>query len=320
MSNLSFAMYTTQIGPKIKTAIQQKEVPASPYHWPKLFRGDVCTVSPHFDPEQYDVVYIDAYTLNLSLVADVREKIGYGSSTKIVADVDWGQDHWWKQYAYPNTFKREINCADVVFHVSHYYCKNLERFLKRKVYYNPHPMDLKIYDFHRTTIEERKRAMVILGHHYEAGKFYLPFFATWDLPITVAFNNHMNSEGSNCTALYDIVTDPMPFSKWIDHIAKAYMAMETYQLPCASRAVYEAAALGVPVVGSKYVEDLAYCFPDLTCEPNDMTEMHDKLMKLIKERKFYDDVMETAIERSKFYGYKESKERFLRMLDDNEDR
>ena len=318
MANLNFCMYTSQLGTVTKKAIKQDEMPASPYHWPKLFHGDVCTYSPEFDPERYDIVYIDAYTLNLPLVADVRERIGWDSSTIIVADVDWGQDFWWKQYAYPKTFKREINNADVIFHVSHYYCKNLERFLERKVYYNPHPMDLKIYDYHRTEVDARKRAMIILGHHYEEGKFYLPYLATWDLPITVSFNNHIQKEGTNCVALYHIVTDPMPFPKWIDHAAKAYMAMETYVTPCASRAVYEFARLGVPVVGSKYIEDLAYCFPDLTIEPNDMQEAHDKLLRLIEDPEFYNMVMEKAVEKAEFYGYEESKKRFLRMLEECE--
>jgi len=318
MSNLNFCMYTTQLGPVTKKAVKADEMPASPYHWPKAFRGDLVTVHPQFDPEKYDVVYIDAYTLNLPLVADIRAKIGWESSTKIVADIDWGQDHWWKQYLYPNTFKREILNADIIFHVSNYYCRNLERFLQHKVYYNPHPMRWETYRYHCKKF--RKNAIVVLGHHYEHGKFWLPWLAIWDTPLVKNFNNHIEKDTTNALALYDIVTGPMNFNQWIKHLAVAKCAMETYQLPCASRAVYEAAALEVPVVGSKYVEDLAFCFPDLTCEPNDMTCMHEKIERLRTDDKFWQECVDLSVERSKFYNYENSVKRFKAMLDDNEDR
>jgi len=316
MSRLKFCMLSTQIGGATKQGITKEEMGASQFHWVRIFGGDIVTMNPQFDPEKYDIIYIDAYTLNLPLISNMREKIGYGSSTKIVADIDWGQDFWWKQYIYPYMFKREVNAADILFHVSHYYCDNMERFLQRKVHYNPHPLDYKVFDYNFKKPFERKNAMVIMGHHYENGKYYLPFYATWDLPITRNYNNHIEVEGTAACALYDMVTSNMPFENWIKHLRIAKLAMETYVTPCASRAVYEAAALGVPVVGSKYVEDLAFCFPDLACEPNDMKEMNLKIKRLISDGKHWAEVMEKGRLNAHFYDYENSKQRFIQMLEE----
>jgi hypothetical protein len=77
------------------------------------------------------------------------------------------------------------------------------------------------------------------------------------------------------------------------------------------------AAIGVPMVGSDRIESMRRCYPFTSHDPTDTKAMVNSLKKVLTDEKFRQKVIDYAKEACEYYNYKNSRERFLKALEES---
>lgn len=306
---------------------------------------------------KYDVLHINYFHQNLHLISTLRKTLDeIGSDAKIVVNLDYSVDLWHADPLVDiSALRVEFDCADVVFAVEPAQQEMLEFLLQRKVHLCPNPVDIDGLRYHiangsNTGLPLESRTwtnpltnitvpqLVVNLHRwdaiargnassYEGNVNYLTPWAVVappgrrKLPCRAVLANLPRSVteeaavkwGSDNILHPDIL--PTHFLRWVSQCRAAF---DVYSISSYGRFSAETAALGVPTVGSNCVASMKECWPKLAVEPSAFKQQHELLHQLLTDDVFWIEQVDYAAEHVQYYAYTESRERFLKMLEDNE--
>ncbi|GAH24936.1 unnamed protein product [marine sediment metagenome] len=287
--------------------------------WHKAFdkfgkKGEVRLLRRKGDFEDYSCIHLNMTGGNLGLLHRIRDELGDSSSTKIVCNLDFDVSAWGRNWMHPTLLEKELQCADILFHVEPVGASVLEFALKRKVYCLPHPVDIDNIDSYKTDDMEPYTAFIF--HRYYPD-ITIPYFAIRDLPL---YSVLLGYKGGNVPALtmYDQYYGYLPFIEMIEAMSLATLGLDLFHGYSYGRAVCEFAALAVPCVCSETIAAGQRCFPDLVVKPFDIKKTHDLMEKLLKDKEFYQSVYTKAYKEVAYYSLKNCYERMAQILEEIE--
>lgn len=117
------------------------------YNWSVIFEGPVLNFrdTPISEYEKYDVIHLNLFHQNFSLVKQVRDTLSQvGSKAKLVVNLDYSADLWHTdpRMADADALWAQLDYADVIFSVEEKQKEIIEYVLQRPVSFCPHPVDV----------------------------------------------------------------------------------------------------------------------------------------------------------------------------------
>ncbi len=114
------------------------------------------------------------------------------------------------------------------------------------------------------------------------------------------------------------VTPQCGWYEWLDSIHDLYLYLHPMPAASAGRDTIACAALGIPVIGNKYLDAQMHLFPELAVDVYDARRMEQLVTELLYDRDFYERVRKTAMDRVGFYNIEygvDRAEKTLQRLD-----
>lgn len=287
------------------------------YQWINVFEGDIKYPSDIKDYNQYDIVHINLSAQDFNLINTIKEKLDKDNThTKIVANNDYTTELWQPSFEYPETMRRELQGADMLFGTEKYQVSTLSELTHRKVFVNPHPSDVR----RLKAVANRKLMKDKIGviyHRYDNFS-YIPYFAVRNHGLDTAllgFEPNADPKRHVTSTLYKEVAQGTNYQEFCNQMMECRILVEPFTLHSYGRSTVDAAALGIPVVGSDRVESMRRCYPYTICDPFDTTKMRELITKVLIDPEFEKLVIETAKKNVEYYNHENSKKRFLDALE-----
>ena len=290
--------------------------------WVQAFRksGGVGEMFPSIRKdylEQYDIVHINYTSGHPSYIEAVRNALG-NSSTQIIANVDYAMSMW--ETINPFNMKHQLNMADMVFHVESSGAAALSRFLDRKVPTIPHPVDTRCLKGMRVDDKAKNVRATCQWHRYGStwSAYYYGLLGHDIERYLVSFVPPGPQKLVNLETLFDRVLLSMEYVPYISHV----LSTATINLDLApdntyGRGIVDAAALGIPTVGSNTIEASRIIWPELSVKPHDHEATYKLVDRLLHDTEFYSDMSSRGIDLCDLYSCESSYKRMMEALDGN---
>lgn len=288
--------------------------------WVQAFReaGGVGEMYPSINKdylEKYDIVHINYTSGHPSYIEAVRNALG-NSSTKIIANVDYAMSMW--ETINPFNMKHQLGMADMVFHVESSGAAALSRFLGRKVPIIPHPVDTRHIKQLLVDGKNKETLATCQWHRYGStwSAYYYGLLGHKLTKYLVSFTPPGPQKLVNLETLFDRVLLSMEYVKYISHV----LSTATINLDLApdntyGRGLVDAAALGIPTIGSNTIESARIIWPELAVKPHDHKATYDVADRLLHDDEFYHDMSERGIDMCELYSCESSYKRMMEALD-----
>jgi len=333
--------------PQLVTPLDKITRPGS-FQWYRVFEADpewtgevrhIRTLS-YEELRNYDIIHINLCGASLDLVERVKRTIE-GSKAKLILNVDYPPDspQFREAFYSPNAFLQALYQADFIFAQEPYqqalltYLINNTKlsgvknpFLERdlKVPLIPHPVNVRQLKSLRVPFEERQDRLLYCFHRYERQQ-HIPGWLTLKLRLPTGeyipryMVNFLPDERLRDIVaplfLFDFcgsVTTEANWLKYIYTLAHSTIGFEYYVgVHSHARFPSECACLGLPCVGTDRSYSMRTLFP-MTChDPLDLEGIRNSLERLLKDEKFYRDVVDYADKAVEEFNWANSKARLL---------
>jgi hypothetical protein len=269
----------------------------------KFGKGGVMSADIHkHSLENFDVVHVNYTPGNDSYIAAIRNALGKKSDTKIIANVDFATGMW--NRLDPYVTKSMLEQADMVFHVESNGANRIRRLLseetKNKVFTIPHPVNTK--EIQRAAKTEREPVIACQYHRYmDSWQDYW-----WGLmeirkqypDYKVILMNYTAPEGGRgrvpIVSMFDEVIGRQKYFEYIKMLSNVEINIDITSDYTYGRGVVDAAALGVPTIGSCTIEAMKTVFKDTMVYPGMDAGVMQKFINL-QEPKFYEAIANNAM-------------------------
>ena len=274
--------------------------------------------------ERYDIIHLNYTTNSLGLVGDLADACKR-NRCKLVVNVDYAVDMWPSNIQHPSLFLRELDKADLVFHVEPRGAELLRMGLKREVPVIPHPIDTDSLIAWATKAEERAPMLNSVIHRYEMqvsepwllGKGLKDACGREDFTsgVSVCAKEVPEDMVSRFTYMFDWVRPQMQYSRWVQHLALSMIVFDSYNFSSFGRVVGECAALAVPCVGHTNCFAQRVLYPDLVFDRSDQDGKLNAMLALLNEPEYYKQTCRGAFKRvRKYFGYGPTRKTLLEHL------
>lgn len=292
------------------------------FHWREVFQGEVG--APSFERlGEYDIVHLNFTSTSLALVGDLAQACHRFPKTKLVVNIDFAVDLWGESLPFPSLLLRELDKADLLFHVEPRGAELLSLALRRPVFCIPHPVDTEAISrvqlfteklsvvssiVHRYDAAHSEAWMLMRGLQEEGLDFQTRCIlcdATPDEEILRRVRSEF-SQGSTWTNDYQ---------DYLSRLAESMVVFDSCNLSTFGRVVAECAALCIPVVGHDCVYASRELYPDLTFSRFEVKKKIAALSGLLNSPALYRSVTIEAYRRlATLFSYEAAKRRFLAAL------
>jgi glycosyltransferase involved in cell wall biosynthesis len=269
--------------------------------------------------ENFDVVHVNYTPTNASYISAIRDALGDRSSTKLVANVDFGTKMWNRMD--PLVMKEMLNKADCVFHVESNGANRLSRLLGKTVHVIPHPTDIESIAKGRK--KERSTVISCQYHRYEDTwqEYYYGLINVrkeYDELHTILMNytppKATEMARVPIVCLFDAIAERMSYSFYIEHLSKSLINVDVTNDFTYGRGIVDAAALGVPTVGSNTIEAQRVIWPELAITPGKDMIMEKAVQELLEDESLRDDMAQQGIEKCEDYSLENSYANMMMMV------
>ena len=291
------------------------------FNWPVAFdthgkKGDMSSNLTRELLEEFDIVHVNFTPGNASYIAAIRDSIGVNSDTKIIANVDFAIGLW--NSIDPLIMRQQLNLADFVFHVEPVGATRLTNFLGRDIPAIPHPVDVdKIFPFRK---QPSFPIIVACSYHRYMYTWATYFYSVYHLKEkygirTALMNYSATTAVVALDSLFDDVVDRSPYAVYLDMLGDCFVHVDLAPDYTYGRGIVEAAALGVPTIGSNTIDAMNVIWPDLAVPPHDDGSVGRLLEKLLTDNDFATDMAEQGTVGCKRYNLKNSYDRMIVELE-----
>jgi hypothetical protein len=304
------AIPTIYRGPLIQSGIRS---------WLTAFRKaghvgeEYCTLERDY-LEQYDIIHVNYTPGHPHYIEAVRSALG-NSDTKIIANIDYALSMW--ETIEPRTMKRQLDLADLVFHVEEYGAFMLERYLNRKVFHIPHPVDTQALEIVRKRATKFDPPLATCQYHRYHATWSAYYYSLHPIKLKrflVGVSGKIPPT-IDLETLFDRVVPTHDYQQYIETLlSRATINLDLTPDYTYGRGVVDAAALGVPTVASVTCEAARVCYPELTVNPFDHKQIHDKVLLALETPP---DIVEKGSINASRYSCANMLERLMEALDGN---
>lgn len=294
-----------------------QELPLSGlFNWSLAFNGKRAFPRTKEETEEFNIIHVNITANNLNLIPSLIGIVDR-TKTKLIFNVDYALEMWYPHFKFPPIFCEQLDKADFIFSVEEEMSYALSRMLKRNIACIPHPTAISEIKKLQTT--SRVPVIGAMVHSYDAN-ILLPA-----LSINIAIENLRSTWKSSIIGgvasdkevghLYDYFIPHQPdFQKFISYLSNLYAIVESYTFRSYGRCTIEAAALGIPVIGSSIVSSQRRCFPELCTETSQVSKTADLIDKLINDKDFWTETVRTAMQKSDYYSFENTSKMMLDFL------
>ena len=278
------------------------------FGWPECMEGELKTIVE--DVDDYDIIHINVCTATLPYPGMLKQR---GFEGTIVANLDYDMDMLPGHGGIKN-FINSLNEADYIFGVSHSQIAGLQHLVSKDIHKINHPCDTEHIKPLQTPVGSRDGIGVMLH-----GKYRQPGHT-----ITTATDRFMgkekvilfNTSGNLDPEAFDIGYLPMDFHPYLNILSRMKVGLDGHRDVAWGRFQLDCAALGIPCVGPRNVENQLSLFPNLTVETHSHFEdMNDKIQLLLDNPDFYQACADYAFEKvQREYSYQSCKEAMLKAV------
>jgi hypothetical protein len=144
------------------------------YQWANVFDGQIyraIDLLPSLKDGQFDIVQIRLCKKNIGLVSNIRNILGLGSRTKIIALLDIPSKYWQEEFGSLKSLSEDILLADFIFATEFTIANDIEDICDRKVFELSHPADIEsLKSYH---VQKNVNNIAVLYHESFKGYGHL---------------------------------------------------------------------------------------------------------------------------------------------------
>jgi len=315
---LSYMLYSGKMSDDVYTMVPGL------FQWSVAFekfgKGGTLSADIHrHSLENYDVVHVNYTPRNDSYIAAIRNALGEKSDTKIIANVDYAVGMW--NSMDPHIMKAMLEKADMIFHVEPVGAGRIRNLvkeeMKKNVFTIPHPVNTT--EIQKMASEDREPVIACQYHRYlDSWQDYW-----WGLKeIREIYKDHkvvlMNYTAPEkrgrvpIVCMFDEVLGRMKYFEYLKLLSHVTINIDITPDYTYGRGVVDAAALGVPTIGSKTISAAQMLFGSLMVESGRDNDVKQKCINLLEDDKFYEYIANDAGQTCDYYSLEKS---YNRMVD-----
>ena len=315
------------------------------WNWVRAFKGDYKRLSD-LEPsdiagelEKYDLVHVNLSGHDTDLPYYLKQKLGSGSSTKIVANMDYNveyfQTHILAGKFTLNDFIVSIQSCDLLFAVEPYQQNFLQYIfdenanladqvgkpsIRMNIPLIPHPinMDLKTM---AVDYGQRMELLLVDFHRYDK-QLFIPSLLTRGLPMVNGLQPHVLVTGytgdTNIFGMKDNLFDGAlqydDWGKFINIMMNSAWGLSYYTIHSHDRFAAEAACLRLPTVTSHLSYLGRILWPAISHPVTEIQKMRDSLKRIITDEEFYVRIAEEAFSKVEMFNFDTSVEKLETAL------
>lgn len=333
-------LFLTKGGSWFPQFMKRKITGAGMWNWVRAFKGDYKLLR-HLDAsdiagelEKYDIVHVNFSGHDTDLPLLLRRRLGNGSSTKIVANMDYNveyfQSHVLAGAFTLSDFILAINACDMLFAVEPYQQNFLQYIFdenakmadavgKRSKRMNipliPHPLNMDLKTM-LVPFDERLEMLLVDFHRYDM-QLFIPSLLTRGLPLINGLQPHVLLTGYtgdvNIFGMKDLLFDGAlqydDWGKFVNIMMNSAWGLSYYTIHSQDRFAAEAACLKIPTVTSHNSYLGRILWPAISHPVTEIQKMRDSLKRIITDEKFYEQVAEEAFEKAEMFKFDTSVEK-----------
>lgn len=267
--------------------------------------------------ERYDVIHVNWTSGHPSYISAIRDALG-DSSTTIIANVDFGVGL--HDIIDPLIMKDTLIKADMIFHVEPFGARRLSNYLERNVPCIPHPCDVeRIKKFRKGTYLP---PTISCQFHRYGSTWAIYYYATQRLLKkypelrSVLYNvtdyppHHPSLEDK-----FSSVVPVAPYAEYLDDLSRCYINLDLPPDYTYGRGIVDAAALGIPTIGSDTVFAQQMIYPELACNCVDAEQVEKALEQMLLRPDDYSEFSERGKDKCKFFDLYNSHNRMVEELE-----
>ena len=289
-----------------------RKVPISGlFNWANVLAGASAFPRSQEEMSKFNLIHLNVTAENLNLIPKIVRLVDR-TKTKLIFNVDYAIELWPRNFRHPELFLQQLNQADFIFAVEEKMAEILSLALHRTVPCIPHPTDtvgLKETYFSA----ERDNQIGVAIHQYD-GAVTAPFYALREQNHfqTVAFGGISKPE--DYYHLFDFIAPYRSFEDNMKMVSRLFAIVESYTIHSYGRVSVEAAALGIPVIGSTIVGSIKRCFPETSFDdPMDALHIIKHIVQL-QNPAFYRHVSQKAMKEADYYSFENSRRRMIKFI------
>lgn len=332
--DIKLCMATNAIHTKLLDEVPRR---SGLYQWMDVFPdSEMVLFNRHRDFEAFDVVLVNACMGDISAIPVLVDLLK-DSSTKLVVCNDYAVEMWQGYFMqHPWELARSLRGADAYFATEWCSANALKAFIPdEKIQCTPHPAnpqlirdtrDKVLKDLKKQNVEEgvgdvppQKDIVSVFYHRYD-NQTVNPWIVTKDCGWMTSLVGYIHGDKADkknwiTTSLYDRLVAYGSHEDHIKSLIQSKIAYEPSTLHTWGRSVVECAALGLPCFGSNRNAALNHLYPELAFDPFDLYGQRKILGRLVDSEKFRDEMGGLAVEKAEYYNIENSRERFLKVLE-----
>jgi len=271
--------------------------------------------------EEFDIIHVNYTPGNASYLSAVRDALGDHSSTKLITQPDFSVGLW--NSMDPYIMRDQLKKADFVFAVEPMAAKRLNHFLDMDVPVIPHPIDVSSIKRYRT--QPKMPPTIAMQYHRYMYSWATYFYGTYRLrrdpefAIRTALMN-VNDQIPNVAldGCFDEVVDRGPYEVFLQMLSDCLINIDLPPDYTYGRGIVEAAALGVPTIGSHTVRAQNIIWPELSIPPYDEVELDRKLEALLTDGEFASQMATQGMQRAEIYNLENSYNLMVKHLEERD--
>jgi hypothetical protein len=292
------------------------------YCWQHAFNrgGSVGICKASLDPEflqSFDIIHINYVPGNIPAITAIHNAIK-NSSTKLIMNVDYAVGV--QASIDPYLLKEKSQYVDFLFHVEPQGANLMSYYLKRPVFVNPHPCCVELLSSKYRSGQDVSPVVLCQYHRYQytwSIYFYASLKARSEKFAKFVLANYAPGQISmSIEWFFDDVIRYRSYSDYIPFLSKSLLNMDIPPDWVGGRGVVDAAALGIPTIGSKTSYSQSLIWPELAVDPYDFKSASALLDLFREDFVFYGEMVHQGVERSKQFGLDASRSRLIRMLEE----
>jgi len=299
-----------------------KLVQSGLYCWPQAFNRAGCSgyASSSLDPEflrGFDVIHINYVPGNIGAIEAIHRAIK-NSSTKLIMNIDYSIAL--QASIDPYLLKACSDKVDLVFHVEPRGAELMSYYLKRPVPVNTHPCCVELLGSMYRNPGDVVPVVTCQYHRYQFTwpiYFYSTIAAREDGFVkTVLANYKPGSIGLSVEWFFDDVLQYCSYQDYIPHLARSLLNMDMPPDYVGGRGVVDAAALGIPTIGSctNYAQTIIW--PELALDPFDFKGASELFLKFKNDPEFYGEMVKRGTTKAHMFGLDASRKHLLKLLEE----
>lgn len=284
--------------------------------WPKAFEifgrkgvKSANTAKDHL--EQFDVIHTNYTPSNPSYISALRESLG-DSDTKIIVNVDFAIGMW--SNIDPYVMKDQLLKADMVFHVEPVGAEVLQEFLGIPVHTIPHPSDIsRIKEFRQSTSFP---PIVACQYHRYLYTWHPYFYALRSFPELLSALMNVSPPQPNVPldSYFNEVFTRTRYEEYLTMLGGSFINIDLTPDYTYGRGIVDAAALGVPTIGSMSCAAAMHIWPELAVQPYFVPDIKRNIERLITDPEFAGEMSRRGTELSEYYNLENSYHRMAECL------